>query len=428
MLRHSLYFKITSRIILAGIIFFYGCEKESSPPEAAFTFNPNSGHEATTFYFDASASTDKEDPASSLKIRWDWQNDGLWDTDWSTNKTVNHVFQSEGSFYVTMEVIDSDGLTNATTNMVNVQNAPTANFSAIVRSGPLPLKVAFSDESSYQPTSWMWNFGDGNTSTEQHPVHTYEEVGFYTVSLAVSGLSGSDSVTKHNYIIAGEVYNSGIPCPDAPTVSWKGQTYKTVLIFTQCWMKENLNWDTGVNWCYDNDPANCVTYGRLYQWSTILNGESPSFNDPFGVQGICPNGWHIPSHKEWMVLEGGADSEYGVGASLWNTSSGYDTSWRGLDVGTNLKSVEGWEEAGGIDKFGLNILPAGYSWKNSSSGNVEFSGQITDGIFWTSYRDIYPLPWRSYVRVFNYANPRAGLLEVNVENDNKGYSLRCVKD
>ena len=50
------------------------------------------------------------------------------------------------------------------------------------------------------PTSWLWTFGDGETSTEQHPTHTYEEPGLYTVSLVATNEAGSDTVTKINYI------------------------------------------------------------------------------------------------------------------------------------------------------------------------------------------------------------------------------------
>jgi len=75
----------------------------------------------------------------------------------------------------------------------------------------------------------------------------------------------------------------GIPCPGIPTVTYQGQVYNTVLIGSQCWLKENLNVGTMINgsqnqtnnstiekYCYDNDPANCDEYGGLYQWDEMM--------------------------------------------------------------------------------------------------------------------------------------------------------------
>ncbi|PKL62710.1 MAG: hypothetical protein CVV31_04700 [Methanomicrobiales archaeon HGW-Methanomicrobiales-2] len=66
-------------------------------------------------------------------------------------------------------------------------NAPVANFTADVTAGPIPLTVRFTDASTENPSSWLWDFGDGQTSTEQHPVHTYTLPGNHTVTLAVNG-------------------------------------------------------------------------------------------------------------------------------------------------------------------------------------------------------------------------------------------------
>ncbi len=85
--------------------------------------------------------------------------------------------------------------------------APTARFSAAPRSGPAPLAVTFIDESTPGTASvnaWLWEFGDGNTSGEQNPVHTYAEGGVYTVSLTVSTDDGEDTWTEADYIVAEE--------------------------------------------------------------------------------------------------------------------------------------------------------------------------------------------------------------------------------
>ncbi len=78
--------------------------------------------------------------------------------------------------------------------------APTADFTADPISGPIPIGVNFTDQSTGDITSWQWDFGDGSMSTEQDPSHTYTESGIYTVSLTVTGPGGSDTRTKTDYI------------------------------------------------------------------------------------------------------------------------------------------------------------------------------------------------------------------------------------
>jgi PKD repeat protein len=97
----------------------------------------------------------------------------------------------------------------------------TVDFSAAPRSGTAPLVVQLTDLSSLQlggasvtPDAWSWQLGDGATSEEQSPSHTYSQAGSYTVSLTVSGPAGSSSATKNDYIVvsgAQPVSCSGVP-------------------------------------------------------------------------------------------------------------------------------------------------------------------------------------------------------------------------
>lgn len=78
-------------------------------------------------------------------------------------------------------------------------NPPVTNFNAN-NTTTCNGTLCFTDLSSNVPTSWLWNFGDGNTSTQQNPCHTYTSDGTYTVSLTAFNANGNDVMTKTNYI------------------------------------------------------------------------------------------------------------------------------------------------------------------------------------------------------------------------------------
>jgi PKD repeat protein len=78
---------------------------------------------------------------------------------------------------------------------------PIAAFSAYPLFGVKPFQVSFKDKSTGSPTSWYWNFGDGNSSTAQNPVHTYYKAGRYSPSLTVINDIGSNYRIRYNYIV-----------------------------------------------------------------------------------------------------------------------------------------------------------------------------------------------------------------------------------
>lgn len=93
-------------------------------------------------------------------------------------------------------------VTTTTVLVVTTTTAPVADFSATPLSGKYPLTVKFTDSSTNTPTSWLWSFGDGSTSTLQNPIHKYTTNGSFTVSLTATNAGGSDTETKANYILA----------------------------------------------------------------------------------------------------------------------------------------------------------------------------------------------------------------------------------
>lgn len=106
-------------------------------PVASFTVTPAYGSESTTFGFNASASSDVETGAKDLIVRWDWENDGKWDTPWSADKVANHSYGKVGVYTAKLEVCDGDGLLGNTTRLVTVNDstAPTTTLSLTGKQG-----------------------------------------------------------------------------------------------------------------------------------------------------------------------------------------------------------------------------------------------------------------------------------------------------
>ncbi len=80
---------------------------------------------------------------------------------------------------------------------------PDARFTASPKKGNTPLKVTFKDRSLRKPTSWLWDFGDGTTSADKNPVHTYAKAGTFTVNLTVKNAGGEDLTSKDSLITVG---------------------------------------------------------------------------------------------------------------------------------------------------------------------------------------------------------------------------------
>jgi uncharacterized protein (TIGR02145 family) len=189
------------------------------------------------------------------------------------------------------------------------------------------------------------------------------------------------------------------------TDSRDGKTYRIVTIGSQTWMAENLNYDAENSRCYDDDPANCAKYGRLYDWSTVMNLPSDCNDSECADQvqsrhqGICPSGWHVPSDEEWEALVDFVGGESIAGTKLKSTS-GCDTEYR--DSGT--------------DDYGFSALPGGLG-DGSYFDNAGYYG-----IWWSATEYDASNAWRRYMS-YNYSN-------VGSDWGYKplGFSLRCLQD
>ncbi len=155
------------------------------------------------------------------------------------------------------------------------------------------------------------------------------------------------------------------------TDSRDGKTYKSVVIGTQTWMAENLNYNAEGSRCYgegrpvydyetgasitltDSEiQANCAKYGRFYSWSVAM--------------AACPDGWHLPSDAEWATL----------------------IDYVGDYAGTKLKSAIGWNDyegksGNGTDDYGFSALPGGV-YESYSTGRYSFTNAGSFGLWWSA--------------------------------------------
>lgn len=163
-----------------------------------------------------------------------------------------------------------------------------------------------------------------------------------------------------------------------------GNIYRTILIGNYLWLAENLKatsynngskipnitdsivWTsltTGAFCWYLNDEVNAKAWGALYNWYAVNTGR------------LCPDGWLVPTDKEWKNLEGNADTRFGRGDSTWDMQGG-----RGQDAGIRLKTTSGWSAGGsGTDNIGFSALPGG---ERCSKGRFFVANR--SGFWWSS--------------------------------------------
>lgn len=221
-------------------------------------------------------------------------------------------------------------------------------------------------------------------------------------------------------------YTSGTPCPGLHTISDNdGNVYNTILIGTQCWMKENLktttytdgtpiqnatedstwfNLTTGAYVWYENDISWKNIYGAIYNWYSVAN---PS--------GLCPEGWHVPSADEWVSLSNTIGGVYN--AIELKSCRQVDSP---LGGNCNVSEHPRWDQYStyhGTDYFRFSGLPGGFRYEFGSFGNL---GRIG---YWWSSSEHWPTTAKS--RSMSYSS---SILSGCAQIKERGFSVRCLKD
>ena len=190
-----------------------------TPPVAGFSGAPTTGTVPLTVSFSDSS---QNGPSS-----WNWS---FGDGNGSSSQNPSHTYTVAGTYSVSLTVTNADGsdsLTRTDYVVVNpdVPEPPVADFVGTPTAGTAPLLVSFTDQSTGDPTSWSWSFGDGATSSARNPDHTYTSEGSYTVTLTVTNADGSDSQTLTNYITVttpsgGDIFSDGFESGTFSTGGW----------------------------------------------------------------------------------------------------------------------------------------------------------------------------------------------------------------
>ena len=415
-------------LLSIGTLIFFSCEtseeKSNTAPTCSIT-SPTSGSEIEQGDT-IKISVEAEDEDGNIKEVLFYVDDSI----------VDSVRNIPYSYDLRTSSISGDRLT-IKARAFNEKQA-SAKDSILLRIIPIPIanfeadkttffkgeSIQFTDLSKNDPTSWFWDFGDGNTSTSQNPTHTYSSAGTYTVKLTVSNAYGSDTTIKTDYI-----RESGqTPCDwnnsRTFTDTRDGKTYKQTQIGDQCWMAENLNYDQnsyGKDWCYKVRANNCNTYGRLYNWAAVLQGESPSGDNPSGVQGVCPDGWHVPSDREWKEME--------MQLGMSQSEAEKFTNSRGTNEGSKIAGNAILWKSGSLTSdsefgsSGFTALPSSKSDYGSDNSFSYFYNTIGEKAYW--WTSIYNSQATARARYLKYNS--SNLLRTSFDK-RYGLSIRCVKD
>ena len=205
-----------------------------TPPVANFTADKTEGTTPLTVKF-----TDK---STNSPTGWKWN---FGDSQTSTVQNPEHTFSGAGVYNVTLVATNGDGSSGVKSMDITVNRAPTppvANFTANKTEGTTPLTVKFTDTSTNSPTGWKWNFGDGNTSNDANPSHTYATAGKFIANLTVSNADGTDTASKT--ITASEAV-LGTPKASFTATPQTGRVPLTVKFTDKSTNATSLTWDFG---------------------------------------------------------------------------------------------------------------------------------------------------------------------------------------
>ena len=278
--------KQVNRLAACGMATFLGivlvgCPLPSSPPTADYeAYIPNDAQPLTIQF------SDKTIPVASV-TSWSWT---FGDTKTSREKNPLHTYDTPGTYPVRLTVAGPAGADSVVKNWTvgAVDGVPTANFEALPAGGPAPIAVTFTDLSvpgAAAITEWLWDFGDGETSTQQNPIHTFTRPNTYTVTMTARNLLGADTKVFNSCVVV----TAG--CPET-AIAPIGETNMVTVHEGFFWMGQNNSGSLvrhGVNLCPYLISAYEVTnrqFAEVFSWAYEHNYlKSPAGDNVYSTQG-----------------------------------------------------------------------------------------------------------------------------------------------
>ena len=257
----------------------------------------------------------------------------------STATNPSNTYATPGTYTVTL-VATGPGGAAVTTKVGYVSvafPAPVANFSAAPTSGNTPLPVQFTNQTTGNVTGYQWSFGDGGTSTDASPSHSYTAAGAYTVILTATGPGGTSVATKTDYIVA----NHKGPEPDFTASPTSGTTPLAVQFTNQT--TGNV---TGYQWSFgDGGMSNATNPNYTYATPGIYTVTLTATGSG-GTAMISKPGYIVAGHPAPVAGFTGAPTSgiAPLAVQFTNQTSGEVTSyqWSFGDGGTSTAANPGY--------------------------------------------------------------------------------------
>nr|WP_319377584.1 PKD domain-containing protein [uncultured Methanoregula sp.] len=304
-----------------------------SVPVAAFSANATTGTAPVTILFNDTSSN------TPTSWAWDFNNDGVVD---ATTQNATYTYTGAGTYSVNLTATNSAGSNSLLkTDYITVSSAvvvPVASYTASSTSGTAPLAVMFNDTSVNAPTSWLWDFGDGSTSSERNVTHTFTSAGTFTVNLTATNSAGSNSLLKTSYIT---VTSAAV----APVASYTASTTSGTAPLAVMFNDTSSNFPTSWAWDFNNDGVvDATTQNATYTFTTAgtytvnltaTNSAGSNSQVKTGYITVGSSGGVLPGYNNIFV------STANDGGVQYNTFSNntYIIRFEGVDRGLNALHV-----------------------------------------------------------------------------------------
>jgi len=314
----------------------------------------------------------------------------------------------------------------ATSNSLTMTVIPLIPVSITISASANPVSVGTPVTFTGVPVNggtpaYQWKQNGTFVTGATNATYAFTPTSNSTVSITCSLTSSLTGCLSGNPVLSNlilfYVANAADSCPNLADITYPasgGKTYNTVQIGTQCWFRENLDVGTRINkgqfpannstiekWCYNDLTSNCDIYGGLYDWNELMQ-----YTTTAGTKGICPDGWHIPTDAEFLILANYLGGNSVAGGKMKETGTAHFLS----------------PNTGATNSSGFTALPNGYLYNNTAS--PYFSNIKGYGYFYTSTLYASDPSW-ALCRNVSYPNTTSGSIP-SFKNTTGG--VRCLKN